>query len=323
MPDFATTEHVFPTSNDLFGAGAAGDGVNMREGNLAANWLANMLQENYVISGFLLPVSSVDLDIVIPTGKAYIAGYFVDVTATTVTAAASSTNHVFLRLDLDGGNNVSAAVFEVNTTGTAPARSVKIGTLTTDADNITATAGERSIGPPFGRVIFRDVTSKLVDNIAGPVNVFGPLGPVIPAGLLGISGGIRIIHIGEIKTASSRTFRLRFKLAGVVMLTTGFITPPTTNSIMVFTCVLFAAATTDGQVAMGSFWIGTAGQLTGLMGTTFLGPLYGGHNNFTRNAEGTLVLNIDYEWSGASAGATAKALVTIAELLQPGLPVND
>jgi hypothetical protein len=69
-----------------------------------------------------------------------------------VTAAASNTNHVFLKLSRDGSNLVTGAVFEVNTTGTQPADSVYLCTLTTDTDNITATKDLRRMPALYGPI---------------------------------------------------------------------------------------------------------------------------------------------------------------------------
>lgn len=144
MTDYAATALVFPSSNDLFGAGVAGDGVNMREGNLADRWLANLFAQNCVISGLALPASSGNLTLTVPVGKAYLAGRFLDVASTVITCAASVTNHIFLKITRDAGLNAAAVKYEVNTTGTAPADSVKLGTATTSGSAVTATADKRT-----------------------------------------------------------------------------------------------------------------------------------------------------------------------------------
>jgi hypothetical protein len=140
-----TNELVSPSVNDVNG-GVAGDGVNTLE-KYAAPWRLGV-ERNYVISGFAIPASSGTLDIAIPLGKAMISGYYISVPgSTTVTCAASTTNHIFLKLTRDGSNNVAAAKFEVNTTGTAPADSVKIATAITSGAAVTSTADKRVFEP--------------------------------------------------------------------------------------------------------------------------------------------------------------------------------
>lgn len=137
MADFSiTNDLVSPTVNDVNG-GVTGDGVNTDE-DTAAPWRLGV-EGNYVISGFVLPASSGTLTIDVPTGKAIVSGYYVTVPGnTTLTVTASSTNHVYLKLIRDGSNHVSSAVYEVNTTGIAPADSVKIGMAVASGSAITS-----------------------------------------------------------------------------------------------------------------------------------------------------------------------------------------
>ncbi len=142
MGDHTASTTVYPSGNDLFkSGGASGDGKGLREERAAE--LLRALSNNHVLSGLLVPGSSGNLNIVIPLGKALVYGHWLDIEATTVTAAASSTNHVFLKVTLDGNDRISLVEYEVNTSGTPPANSTKIATLITDADNITSTTDER------------------------------------------------------------------------------------------------------------------------------------------------------------------------------------
>ncbi len=154
MGDHTASTTVYPSGNDLFkSGGASGDGKGLREerqAEFARSWI-----ENRVLSGLSVPASSVDLTIQVALGKAILYGHWLDIEATTVTAAASATNHLFLKITLDGNDRISLVEYEVNTTGTAPANSLKIAQLTTDADNITATSDKRTFGrvgtmQPFG-----------------------------------------------------------------------------------------------------------------------------------------------------------------------------
>ena len=142
MTDFATaTPTLWPSQNDV--ALTAGQGKTMLE--TQHEKLAGMLLPNdYTISGFLCPASSVNLSIVIPLGTAYISGRYVTVPGgTTVTATASLTNFVFLKLPRDGATLTTGASFEVNTTGTPPADCVEIATMVASVGAITSTTDRR------------------------------------------------------------------------------------------------------------------------------------------------------------------------------------
>ncbi len=136
------TVKVFPTVNDVGGGGA---GQVITETNLAM-WLKQFLGQNFVLAGFTVPASSVDLTLSVAAGEANIAGYRVVIdAATTVSCTASATNHIYLKLARDASQNVTGATFEVNTTGTAPADSVKVATSTTDASTVTSTTDARQL----------------------------------------------------------------------------------------------------------------------------------------------------------------------------------
>ena len=142
----AANEEIWPSQNDV--SQTAGNGKKLLE-NQWQELLGALTNSNFLHAGGLLPASSGNLNMDVPACQALISGRFVDIpAATTLTAAASSTNHVFLKLTRDGGNLVTGASFEVNTTGTAPADSVKIGTLVASGSAITSTTDARQIGPP-------------------------------------------------------------------------------------------------------------------------------------------------------------------------------
>ena len=125
MADYEiTNERVTPSLTDVDG-GVAGDGVNAYE-KFVAPWRFGA-ERSHVISGFVIPASSGNLNIDIPLGVAMISGYLVNVPgSTTVTFTNAANNFVFLKLVRDGNNNVASAKFEVNTSGTKPADSVMI-----------------------------------------------------------------------------------------------------------------------------------------------------------------------------------------------------
>lgn len=167
MAQVTATAHVFPSANDLFGPGSAGDGRNSYEKNLADRWLAFLFSQNCVISGGLL-VTSGTLTMAVPTGKAYLAGRFVEWQATNVTFPASNTSHVWVRVLRDGSTNASSVVIEHNTTGTDPsaADSTKLGTVTTSGSAITGVTDVRSFAfINQARIIKPSVgTPELIDS---------------------------------------------------------------------------------------------------------------------------------------------------------------
>ena len=190
MPQVTTTAHVFPSANDLFGPGVAGDGKTSYEKNLADKWLAFLFSRNCVISGGQLPASSGTLTLTIPTGRAYLAGRFIEWQAENVTLPASITSHLWMRVLRDGNTNASSVVIEHNTTGTDPASAdtTKLGTATTSASAVTSTVDNRSFAfIDQGRIIKPSIgTPELID------------GNVITAKLAAIHGGANVGTISSI-----------------------------------------------------------------------------------------------------------------------------
>ena len=133
---------VFPTTNDVGGAGA---GKIITESNLVS-WLKPILGGSVVVNGFTVPASSATLNLDVAAGEALISGYRVVIdAATTLAMTASTTNYIYLKLTRDASNNVTGATFEVNATGIAPADSVKIAKATTSASAVTGTADARIV----------------------------------------------------------------------------------------------------------------------------------------------------------------------------------
>lgn len=141
--DHATAnETIWPTQNDV--ALTAGNGKKMLE-NQWAKPFAVLEPNNYTTAGLTVPGTSASLSINVALGDAYIAGRHVSIPGSTaVTATASQTNFVFLKLTRDGGSLVTGASFEVNLTGVSPADSISIATLTAGASTITATTDLRT-----------------------------------------------------------------------------------------------------------------------------------------------------------------------------------
>lgn len=136
---------IFPSVNDV--APTTGDGITIKEANLVS-LLAAFINKAFVMSGLTVPGSSANLNLDVALGEAFIKGYWVKLdAATTVACTASSTNHIFLGLTKDGGGNVTGVTFTVNTTGTAPADSVKLATAVTSGSAVTSTSDVRVFNP--------------------------------------------------------------------------------------------------------------------------------------------------------------------------------
>lgn len=137
----ATTPLVHPSQSDVNG-GVANDGKRLLE-KYIREWHKALSGISYVISGGVLPSSAANRDLIIPAGVAFIAGYYVTWASTTiVNLTASTTNHIFVKLTFASGL-VSGVQMEDNTTGTHPADSVKLGTVTTSAGAIISSVDQR------------------------------------------------------------------------------------------------------------------------------------------------------------------------------------
>ena len=135
-----TTPLIHPSQNDVNG-GVANDGKRLLE-KYIREWHKALSVIGYVISGGVLPSSGASLVCAVPSGVAMISGYYVTWAATNVTLPASQTSHLFVKLTFSGVN-ASGVQIEDNTTGTHPADSVKLGTVTTSAGAITASVDQR------------------------------------------------------------------------------------------------------------------------------------------------------------------------------------
>lgn len=134
----AANEDIWPSQNDI--AQTAGNGKKLLENQWQEAIVAITEAPNFVYSGCTVPASDADLTIDVAACQALISGRFVDIPgATAVTASASATNHLFLKLTRDGSNLVTGASFEVNTTGTQPADSIRLGRLIAGGSAITST----------------------------------------------------------------------------------------------------------------------------------------------------------------------------------------
>src|SRR3990167_5173689 len=99
------SETIWPTGLDV--AAVAGEGKYLYEKKMVQAFKA--FAQNFRVSGLAIPGSSANLNITIALGEAVVSGYYCEVPATQVTAFASVTNHVFLKLTRDGSNKVTGA----------------------------------------------------------------------------------------------------------------------------------------------------------------------------------------------------------------------
>lgn len=168
-------EDIWPSQNDV--AQTAGNGKKLLE-NQWQEVMGATYANNVIYAGCALPASSGTLNISVPACQALIKGRFIDIPgSTTITATASSTNHVFLKFTRDGSSLATGAKFEVNTSGTAPADSTKLATMVASGTAITSTTDARLVGP-HGVIVLTSGTSWIVP--AGltriEVEVFGASG---------------------------------------------------------------------------------------------------------------------------------------------------
>jgi uncharacterized protein with putative carbohydrate binding module len=173
MPDVAiANETIFPTANDV--AQTAGEGETLMEKKLYP-WVNKWNDFNFVLTGFVLPASSANLDLNIPPGEAWISGFHVIVPgATTITFGASVTSHLFLKL-IKVSTLVTEAKFEHNTTGAAPDDSVYIGTVTTSGSAVTSTQDCRPLSGQGRLNHHPDELEEYFEDFR-PSRAFGSLG---------------------------------------------------------------------------------------------------------------------------------------------------
>ncbi len=191
MGDHAlTTETITPTANSVGGSKAITE-------LLAASWVGGLYAQGWVQSGFTVPASDADLVLTVTLGTAFISGYRITATGTLdVTCAASTTNHIFLKLSRDGGGKVTGAVLEVNATGVPPADSAKLATATTSGTAVTSTEDQRYLGCPVLRRSAADVTITTTTETA-------ILRQNLKGGTLGTDGAVRLTLTGPYDTSSS------------------------------------------------------------------------------------------------------------------------
>ena len=133
MADF-----IFPSVNDLYGSGSAGDGINIKEANFS-----NIIRRaSFEIDRFIdygSPGTGSGFEFQAPATKAIIQGYYVEADAQNFNVTASSTNYIYLQLTRDGSNNVTGATWSHNTTATPPTDALMYAVAVADGSAITTT----------------------------------------------------------------------------------------------------------------------------------------------------------------------------------------
>ena len=128
---------IWPTANDV--TGTSGNGANILEQQMC-KWFRSLVGQNFVLTGFTMPASDVDLTISVAAGTAVIDGHHVEITtATNVLLTANDTNYIWLTVEKDVGGNVDNAIIQATLTGSNPGDSVGLGVA------ITASASTTSI----------------------------------------------------------------------------------------------------------------------------------------------------------------------------------
>lgn len=135
---------IFPTVNDVYGAGSVGDGIDIKEDNFAE--IAQIVGRNdFVWSGFTSSDGG-GLVLDVASGTLFVSGYKVESSATeNETLTASNTNYVYGQLTRDGSNNVTGMNIVHNTTGTTPTDGILLATVVTGASTITTITDSRRL----------------------------------------------------------------------------------------------------------------------------------------------------------------------------------
>jgi hypothetical protein len=139
------------------------------------DWLAGIMSGSgaFVASGLTVPSSSVNLNLSVAAGVAYIDGYRLEADAEVIALPASQTSYVYLVYAIDGFDNVTGHSLTSNTTGVTPAKGVLLCTAVTNGSAVTSTVDRRKVGfnvsqgyqPQAIVTQAVDMTSAVVTNI--------------------------------------------------------------------------------------------------------------------------------------------------------------
>lgn len=159
MADVAIVDEVVRfTRNDVKGA-ADPVGTGRRVGEQVFSEFVSQFAQNYVNNG-LNVTDGGGLNASVASGQAFISGYDTIIpNSTLVLQADNTTNHLYLKLDtsvVSGETLVDSASYEQNTTGIAPAFSVKLAVIITSGGSIS------SITEVFPETPFDDLNEELI-----------------------------------------------------------------------------------------------------------------------------------------------------------------
>ncbi len=122
---------VYPTELDHHGSGAEGIGSSVLEAYLCATMYGHAPWWGSVKSGFAVPTTGTGLAHNIAVGEAILLGHRIYGTGNVACDfTANAVNWVFLVMEYDASIRVIRPIITINTTGTKPANSILLGTVT-------------------------------------------------------------------------------------------------------------------------------------------------------------------------------------------------
>jgi hypothetical protein len=147
--------------------------------------------KNFILKGFGL-APGIGLQTIVGDlglNVAYVNGYEVkQQNAVALGLTASATNHIFLKFtrtpDIVAGVSAISISYTVNTSGTQPADSIKLGTVTTDGVGVTAITPQNNKFKIHDAQLETDIDGNL-NRITRLVINGGPAFPTVPAPLAG------------------------------------------------------------------------------------------------------------------------------------------
>lgn len=145
-------KRIFPSANNVGNA----DGLPSRYGserlmNLWMRYARLSARDSFIVgvNDFVPGLNTPNnLNITVGAGFAIINGYMIESTVQDLVAVnASVTNYVFLKYTLDVNNLANAVAYEVNTSGTAPANSIKIAEVIAGGSSVSTITDYRQVTP--------------------------------------------------------------------------------------------------------------------------------------------------------------------------------
>lgn len=126
-------------------------------------WYIGDHTPDHILSGFTLSTVA-SLNLPVAAGECYLGGYHVeDASAGTVAVTDAATNHIYIQLTRSG-SDVTGASLVANTTGTAPADSIKLGTATASGGQVTAVTDVRPLRSDIKAYPIAKVSSAPADS---------------------------------------------------------------------------------------------------------------------------------------------------------------